>query len=304
VSGGLPAGFESTTAEVKDLTMHCVHGGAGDPLVIVHGGWDSWWAWRELIPVLAETHTVILPAIRGLAETSKPADGYDANNLGDDLHQLLRGLGHDRFTLVGHDWGAVACYTLAAQFRDAVERLAVFEMVIPGVGMLEQAMVPQPGGAYLWHMGFHSVPDIPEMLIEGHLREYMRWFFTAGAASDDAVPEESLDRYVELYSRPGALAAFLRYYREIWRHSEQVREHMREKLSIPVMAYGGDASVGEGVLACMGQLADDVRGGVIPDCGHWVAEEQPEFVLDRLREFLRGEPAAPAAARSSDAGSA
>jgi pimeloyl-ACP methyl ester carboxylesterase len=285
-TASLPAGFLSQTVPVKDVELHSVIGGSGSPVVIVHGGWDSWWAWREIAPALAEEHTVILPALRGLAESSKPHDGYDADNLGDDLYELLAALGHRRYALVGHDWGGVACYALAAQHPEAVERLAIFEMVIPGVGILEQAITPQPGGAFLWHFGFHSVPDIPELLIDGHLREYMRWFFTAGAASPDAVSQDSVDRYVELYSRPGALPAFLRYYRNFWLHGEQVKAHMNgPKLSMPVMAFGGDASVGPAAQMCMEVLAEDVRGGIIPECGHWIAEEQPEFVLARLREF-------------------
>lgn len=287
----LPQGFTSASMQVKDLRMHYVAGGAGHPVVIVHGGWDSWWAWRSVAEALAKDYLVILPAIRGLAGTSKPVDGYDANNIADDLFQLLGKLGHERFTLVGHDWGAVAAYALAASQRAAVERLAIFDMAIPGVGILEQAMVPQPGGAYLWHMGFHSVPDIPELLIAGHLREYMQWFFTAAAANPEAVSKQSLDHYVDLYSRPGAIRAFLEYYRQIWVHGEQIREHMKRKLTIPVLAYGGDTSVGDVTRVCMLQLAEDVAGGVIPQCGHWVAEEQPVFILARLQEFLIDAPA-------------
>jgi pimeloyl-ACP methyl ester carboxylesterase len=283
----LPDGFHSASVPVKDIQMHYVSAGSGPVVMIVHGGWDSWWAWREIAPTLAASHTVIMPALRGLAETTKPSDGYDANNLGDDLYQLLRQLGHKRCTLVGHDWGAVACYTLAAQHPEVVERFAIFEMTLPGLGLLEQAIIPRPGGAYLWHFALHCVPDIPEMLIEGHLRDYMKWFFTHGAATLDAVGDESLDHYVELYSQPGAMPAFLQYYRELWVHAEQIKEHMAHaKLGMPVMAYGGDASIGPGVQMSMGQLADRVDGGVIPNCGHWVAEEQPDFVLARLQEFL------------------
>jgi pimeloyl-ACP methyl ester carboxylesterase len=283
----LPDGFESQTARVKDIDMHYVRGGSGDPLVIVHGGWDSWFAWRQIAPALAEDRTVILPALRGLAGTTKASDGYDADNLGDDLYQLLRGLGHEPYTLVCHDFGAVACYALAAQHPEAVERLGVFEMVLPGLGMLEQAIVPQPGGQFLWHMGFHSVPDIPEMLIDGHLREYMSWFFNSGAAAPGRVNGEAFDHYVELYSQEGAIPAFMNYYRQLWASGEQVRAHAeRAKLPMPVVAWGGDASVGEGALACMSQVATDVSGGVIPDCGHWVAEEQPEFVLTKIKELI------------------
>jgi pimeloyl-ACP methyl ester carboxylesterase len=283
----LPAGFVSRTAAVKDFRMHYLIGGEGPPVVIVHGGWDSWWAWRDVAATLAEDHTVVLPALRGLAKSSKPADGYVADNLGDDLHVLLTGeLNFGEFALVGHDWGAVASYTLAAQFPGAVSRLAIYDMVIPGVGFMEQAMVPQPGGQFLWHMGWQSVPDIPEMLIRNNLREYMQMFFTNYAAVPDAVDRESLDHYVALYSEPGALRAFLAYYQNFWIHAEQVKAHMGTKLTMPVLAYGGESSLGELTQQCMLQLAEDVTGGVIPNCGHWIAEENPEFVTATLQDFL------------------
>jgi pimeloyl-ACP methyl ester carboxylesterase len=283
----LPTGFESRTAAVKDFRMHYVIGGEGPPIVIVHGGWDSWWAWREVAPTLAESHTVVLPALRGLAKSSKPASGYDADNLGDDVYQLAsKELGFDRFDLVGHDWGAVASYALAAQYREAVTKLAIFEMLIPGVGLMEKIMEPKAGGQFLWHMGFHSVPDVPEMLIRNNLREYMQRFFTHYAGVPDAIDKDSLDHYVGLYSEAGALRAFLTYYQNFWVHAEQNKAHMETKLPMPVLVYGGDASQGELTKQCMEELAEDVRGGVIPNCGHWIAEENPEFVLAALRDFL------------------
>lgn len=267
--------------------MHYVLGGNGPAVVILHGGWDSWWAWRDIAPALAKTHTVILPALRGLAKSSKPAGGYDADTLGDDVHTLVsRELEIERFALVGHDWGAVAAYALAAQFPAAVSRLAIYEMLIPGVGLMEQAMVPQPEGRFLWHMGLHSVPDIAEMLIRNNLREYMQAFFSTYSAIPDAVDARALDHYLSLYSEAGALRAFLSYYQNFWLHAEQVKAHMASPLTMPVAAYGGEASLRELPRQCMQRLAETVSGGVIPDCGHWIGEENPAFVLATLEEFL------------------
>jgi len=283
----LPAGFASRSARVGDIDMHYVIGGSGPPLVIVHGGWDSWFAWRTIAPELAASRTVILPALRGLARTTKAPAGYDANTLGDDLHALLRELDLGPASVVSHDFGAVAAYTLAAQHPSAVERLAVFEMILPGLGMLEQAIVPQPDGAFLWHMGFHSVPRIPEMLIEGHLREYMAWFFDEGAAAPGRIDAEAFGHYVALYSQAGAIPAFMNYYRQLWATGEQIRAHVaRGKLAMPVLAWGGESSIGAGVRICFEQVAEHVDGGVIADCGHWIAEEQPAFVLNQIKEFI------------------
>lgn len=283
----VPEGFETGVMPIKDFRMHYVRGGSGPVVVIVHGGWSSWWAWREVMPVLAERYTVVLPDLRGLAHSTKPLAGYEADTIGDDLNELIRALGYDRVSLVGDDWGAMACYILAAQQRDLVERLAIFDMAIPGAsGLLEQLMTPQPNGAFIWHMGFLSIPDIPEMLIAGHVREMLQWFYTVASGAPGEFTTETLDYYVDLYSGPGAMKASLQYYRNLWVHAEQVRKHKEKKLTIPVMAYGGDMSLGDQAAADLVELVDDVRGGTIPMCGHWIAEERPEFVTARLLEFL------------------
>jgi 3-hydroxybutyryl-CoA dehydrogenase len=282
-----PPGFRSELATVKDFSMHYLIGGEGPPVVVVHGAFESWWAWREVIGELARDRTVIVPALRGLAESGKPESGYDADNLADDLGALARDeLGLERFALVGHDWGAVAAYCLAAQAPEAVERLAIYEMVMPGLGVIEEAMTPRPEGRFLWHLGFQSVPEIPELLIAGNLRAYMRALFDLHAAEPGAVDDGSLARYVELYSAPGALRALLAYYRNLWVHGEQVRAHCSDALAMPVLAYGGERSLGPSVLEGMARLASAVDGGVIGGCGHWVAAERPGFVVESLRAFL------------------
>jgi pimeloyl-ACP methyl ester carboxylesterase len=267
--------------------MHYVIGGEGPPIAIVHGGMDSWWGWRDVIPALAQSHTVILPAIRGLARSSKPSGGYDIDNIGDDLHRLLtQHLGAERYVLVGHDWGANACYSAAAQHRESVSKLAIFDTILPGTQIMEERLAPKAHGQWLWHFALFSVPDIAEMLIRNNVREYFETFFTNGAAVPDAIGEESREHYVSRFLEAGALAAYAKYYQNYWTHADQCQEHMRRKLTIPVLAYGGDAGCGADTLNCVREVADDVRGGVIPNCGHWVAEESPEFVLTLLQEFL------------------
>ena len=160
-----PVGFGSKSADVNGFRMHYLIGGQGSPVVLVHGAFDSWYAWREIADELSRTHTVIVPAIRGLAESGKPLSGYDGDTLGDDLFVLLSGLGYDAVHVVGHDWGGQAAFTLAAQHRDFVTKLAIFEWAIPGTGHIEAAMSPRANGHFLWHMGLMSVPDIPEVLL-------------------------------------------------------------------------------------------------------------------------------------------
>jgi pimeloyl-ACP methyl ester carboxylesterase len=278
--------LKSESIQLADFRMHYMIGGSGPAVVLVHGAWDSWWAWRTIATELVKTHTVIIPAMRGLALSGKPLAGYDGDTLGRDIHDVLEALGIDRVSVVGHDWGGQGAYTLAAQFPETVERLAIFEWALPGTGFIEAAWTPQPEGNYLWHMGLQSVPDIAEVLIRNSLRPFMDFFFNNYAAVRGAISAESLDHYVGLYEQPGALRALMAIYHELWVDADQTAVHLQKPLKMPILAYGGDACWGSATFESVKLAGSDVTGGVIPMCGHWVAEEQPEFVLTELKAFL------------------
>jgi pimeloyl-ACP methyl ester carboxylesterase len=188
-------------------------------------------------------------------------------------------------TVVGHDWGAVFGYVYAASYPDEVSALGVVEMVPPGVGMMEQAMVPQPHGQYLWHMGFQSVPDLPELLIAGRERPYLQWFFEHFAYDPSAITAADLDEYVGAITQVGALRAGLAVYQAYFETAEQVAAHAKSPLDIPVVAYGGDTCLGELTLTSVRAVAPDAEGGVIERCGHWAPEERPSFVAGVVGEL-------------------
>jgi pimeloyl-ACP methyl ester carboxylesterase len=278
--------LEHHTAAVKDVRLHYVRAGEGDPVVLLHGWPQSWHEWRQVIPALAERYTVIVPDLRGLGSSSKPDSGYDTDNVADDIHELVVSLGFDSVYLAGHDWGAATAYSYAAQFRDEVEKLAFFEMVVPGFGIMEGAMAPQPGGNFLWHMGFQSVPDIPFALIQGREELYLRWFFEHYAYDPTAVCAEDIEVYARAMTHVGALRAGLEYYKEFFTTAAQNEKHRERPLEIPVMAWAGEACLGPLSKQCMELAATDVRGGVIERCGHWIGEERPDFITEQLLEFF------------------
>jgi pimeloyl-ACP methyl ester carboxylesterase len=279
--------FEHHTATVKDVRLHYVRAGEGDPVLLLNGWPQTWYSWRHVIPALAERYTVIAPDLRGLGASSKPDGGYDTDNVADDIHELAASLGFDRILLAGHDWGAATAYSYAAQFRDEVRRLAIFEMVLPGFGIMEGAMAPQPGGNFLWHMGFQSVPEIPLTLIQGREDVYLRWFFQHYAYDPEAVTAEDTAVYVRAITQVGALRAGLEYYKSFFVSAEQNEKHKQRPLEIPVAAWAGEACLGPLTKQCMElATAGEVQGGVIDRCGHWIGEERPDFVAARLLEFF------------------
>lgn len=119
---------------VNDLRLHYVMTGQGYPVVLLHGWPQTWYAWHQVIPALSKHYTVIAPDLRGLADSEKPATGYDKRTVTDDIYQLVHQLGFQQIFLVGHDMGGLVGYTYAANHREEVRRFVFIESLIPGVG--------------------------------------------------------------------------------------------------------------------------------------------------------------------------
>ena len=258
--------------------MHYVIGGHGDPVVLLHGWPQTWYEWRHVMPALARNYTVIAPDLRGLGESSKPITGYDGKTTAEDIHQLVTKLGFNDIFLVGHDFGVQVAYSYAAAHPNETKRLVILDVPVAGIG---------PGGNItgLWWAQFHNVHDIPEMLVTGHEREYLTWFYRY-SCNPAAITEEDIDEYVSHYSSPGGMRAGFEYYRALSEDIKQNKEYSMVKLPMPVLVLGGECSFGDAALDSMRLLATDVRGSVIPNTGHWIPEEQPKFLADQLFKFF------------------
>lgn len=278
--------IKSHKADIKDIRMHYTVAGSGPAIVLIHGWPHTNFGWREVQERLAENYTVIAPDIRGAGYTTRPETGYDGDNIADDIRTLVKDhLGHDKVVVVGHDWGAVWAYHYAAQFRDDVVGLANFEMMIPGTGGHEAGMQPKPDGKFFWHMAWHSVPTYPEELIRGNERKYLDYYYTEFSYNPHAITKDALDEYERAFTQFGSLRSGLEIYKKFWEHSEQAQVHMQQKLDVPVIAWGGAALMNDWCVGSMQKVATDVTGGGIPECGHWVAEEQPDFVANEIRKL-------------------
>ena len=286
-----PASFAHHYAEVGEVMLHYVTAGSGPPVVLLHGWPQTWYEWRLVMPALAERYTVIAPDLRGLGDSSRPLTGYDKRTIADDIWQLVNGkLGHQKFLLVGHDWGGPTAYALAASHPDAVSKLAIVDVVIPGDGG------DFSQGGRRWHHQFHITPDLPEALVQGRERLYLQWFYQTFSYRPGAIDDEALDEFTRTYSQPGALRAGFNLYRAMAEDAKVNAAQLATgfRLPMPVLAVGGGVSYPHGrgrgadVEASMRRVANDVRGVVIPECGHFVPEEAPELLSRLLLEFFAG----------------
>lgn len=271
-------------ADLDAVRLHYVTAGAGDPVVLLHGWPQTWFMWRDVIPLLASHFALVAPDMRGLGDSARPADGYDKMTVARDIAELMTRLGHDRFRVVAHDWGGPVAFALAAQFPERVIAMAIFDAPVLGDG----GPIEHHGR---WHFGFHALPGLPEALTDGREDAYLRFFFKFAGAKPDAISEEAQAEYVRAYSQPGAMTAGFNYYRAVPQDiadNTAFREAGR-KLAMPILVYGGDpATRGRGMsaLESWARMADNVSGGVAENCGHWIPEERPAFVADEVTRFF------------------
>ncbi len=264
-------------ARLSNVIMHYLEVDGGDmPVVLLHGWPQTSHEWRHVMPLLAPRHRIIAPDLRGLGDTTRPLDGYDSRSVAGDVAELItKHLGIRRFHLVGHDWGGPTAFALACAHPEAVATLTVIDVTIPGLG----PDVSQ--GGKRWHHAFHMTPDLPEWLVQGRERAYLSWFYREFSWQPDAIGPGDIDEYVRCYTQPGALRSGFAYYRNIPRNKEENRALAASgfRLKMPVLAIGGgrEESRGRGnePELSLREIADDVRGLVIADSGHFVPEEQP-----------------------------
>jgi len=277
--------FSHHTAAVNGIQIHYVIGGKGDPLVLLHGWPETWYAWRHVMPALAKNYTVIAPDLRGLGDSSKPITGYDGKTVAEDIHQLIGKLGFKTIFLVGHDIGTQVAYSYAAAHPTQVKKLAVMELTIPGFA--------PPGRMPLWWATFHQTPDIPEALVEGKEIMYLSWFYHNLANNPAAITQADINEYVSHYSAPGGMRAGFEHYRAFPRDAIQNQNYSKTKLTMPVLALGGGYIPTFGgnitmptIIYGMKILAQNVQDITVPNSGHFIPEEQPKFVIDQLIKFF------------------
>jgi pimeloyl-ACP methyl ester carboxylesterase/heme-degrading monooxygenase HmoA len=274
----LPSGVEADTAEINGQKIHFLRAGAGPALVLVHGYPESSLTWRKIMPELAKRFTVIAPDTRGTGQSS-PADGFSIEDVADDIYELVKSLGFTKVCLVGQDFGVQVVSAYAAKHRDAVSALVVIESPLSGFG-LEDLF------AAFWHFGFFASP-FAEPLITGKEKE----FFSAFAFGDfvfrkEAFPQADIDRYITDQARPGRLRAGFAYYRALPAAKDFFSKTVAPPWAFPVLAIDGDHSMNGLTAKSFEQIALKLSSAVAADCGHFVQEEQPNFLVNTLLDFL------------------
>jgi pimeloyl-ACP methyl ester carboxylesterase len=275
-----PAGFRTQDIEANGITLHVRVGGQGPAVVLLHGFGDTGDMWAPLAAELASDHRVIVPDLRGMGLSSHPGEGYDKRTQAADIRAVMASLGVERAAIVGHDIGTMVAYAFAARYPDQTERLVVMDAPVPGIAPWDE-IVRNP---LLWHFDFGG-PDA-ERLVAGRERIYLDRFWNEFAGDRTRIDEATREHYARLYARPGAMRAAFAQFRAFRQDVEDNRAANRARLTMPVLAIGGERSFGAIQAVVMRNAASDVTEVVIPNAGHWLMEEQPAATIAAVRSFL------------------
>jgi pimeloyl-ACP methyl ester carboxylesterase len=273
--------ISSRTAEVLGVKLHYLTAGKGPAVLLLHGYTQTSRMWNPIIPKLAERFTVIAPDLPGIGDSEIPADGLDMKTAAIRIHALAQLLGVEKARVVGHDIGLMVAYAYAAQFPEEVEKLVVMDAFLPGVPGWE-SVYDNPG---IWHFRFNG--PTPEALVKGRERTYFEHFWNDFAADRTrSIPRADRAAYAAAYARPGRMRAGWAYFVSFRQAADDFARLSKTKLTMPVLAIGGEKANGEVLGQQMKLVASDATTVVLEDAGHWVLEEKPEETTDALLKFL------------------
>jgi len=269
------------------LGVHIAEAGSGPPVLLLHGWPQHWYAWRELIPLLAGSWHLICPDLRGFGWTDAPASGYRTADLAADMVALLDALELDRVDVIGHGEGGRAGFELCLSQPARVRRLVALG-----------AMHPYPS---LWRLAPHAwrywwTPLVETSLlgrqVVRHLPSLTRVLLRASAADRAALSDAVIEEFVASVRPPARARASERLMHEFAYHEmipAILGANRSRRLQVPTLMLNGehDFFSPARALGGSGPYADDLRIQIIPGAGHLLAEECPDTVATAARGFLQ-----------------
>ncbi len=276
-----PASFHSQEIKTNGTTLHVRVGGHGPAVVLLHGFGDTGDMWAPIAAKLVKNHTVIVPDLRGMGLSAHPDTGYTKKNEALDIAGVMDDLHVVKADLVTHDIGNMVGYALAAQFPARITKWVVIDAPLPGVGN----WAAQLSNPKTWHFNFHG-PD-EERLVAGRERIYLDRFWNELSADPSKIDEATRVHYATLYARPHAIHDAFEQFVAFPQDGDDNRAFLAKgKLTLPVLALGGEKSYGANMATELKSVAVNVQGGIIPASGHWVMEENPQATTKLVVDYL------------------
>lgn len=286
-------GFDVQRVQLPGLAINYASAGAGPPILLLHGHPQTHVAWRKVAPRLVEAgYQVIAPDLRGYGDSDKPDSDpshlpYSKRVMAADQIALMKHLGHETFSVVGHDRGGRVAHRLALDFPDAVERLILLD-IAPTRTMYAQTN-QEFATRYFWWFFLIQPDGLPEKMIALDPEYFLRRHIAGQIKVEGSVDEAAIAEYMRCYSDPATLHAICEDYRAAATIDlEHDREDESRRIDAPLLAIWGQQSVvGElyDVKVTWQEKANCVSGVALP-CGHAIPEEAPAELTAHILGFL------------------
>jgi haloacetate dehalogenase len=286
-------GFERRRIDAAGTEINLVIGGAGPPVLLLHGYPQTHAMWHRVAPALARRRTVVVADLRGYGDSARPPGGedhagYSKRAMAADQVAVMAALGFERFAVVGHDRGARVGHRMALDHASRVEKLAVLD-ICPTLYMFERTDFAFAAAYYHWFFLIQKAP-LPETLIGADPAFYLRWTMTRLTGANPFAPE-AMAEYLRCFTRPETVHSTCEDYRAAASIDlEHDRADRGRKITCPLLALWGERGVvGRlyDVLAVWRDHAERVSGHGLP-CGHYIPEEEPDATVRALEAFLDG----------------
>ncbi len=280
---------------VNGIRMHYVTMGKGSLIVLLHGFPEFWYSWRHQIPTLSKQFKVVAPDMRGYGETEKPVtiDAYKIEKIVKDIVELVHGLGYEKATIAGHDWGGTIAWSIAMMSPDVVEKLIIMNAPHPGA---YRKNMPKNFKQVLrrWYVFFFLIKGIPELILSGSNYKILKSVLRKSSVRKEAFNEKDIEAYLSSW-KSGGLSGGINYYRANMslRYWSNPNITSFPKIKAPVLQIWGedDIFLGKELTRNIQEFIDATyRLYLIPKCGHWLQQEAPDEVNGTMMKFLDNTP--------------
>ena len=284
-----PPNVEGVThrqVRARGVEFHLAEAGSGEDVVLCLHGWPQhWYEWRHLMPALADRHRVLALDLRGFGWSDAPSDGYEKEELATDVLAVLDELGLERVKLVGHDWGGWIGFLLCLRAPQRFERFLALNILPPWVSA--RAMIP-----HLWRFWYQWLILSPGIGYGLHRSgKFVPKVLVGASTRREAWDEETLSAFAENLAEPARARAAVQMYR-VFNLREALPimrgRYAHQRLEVPTRLLFGtdDTALRPEILAGYQRHAEDMEVELVPGCGHFIADERPDLVAERAREFL------------------
>lgn len=269
------------------VKLHYVTQGEGPLMLMLHGFPEFWYSWRHQIPEFAQDFKVVALDLRGYNDSDKPTEqsAYVMHEFIQDVEGVIKALGYQKCVLVGHDWGGAIAWNFAYAYPQMVEQLIILNL--PHPAKFAQGLRTPQQLLRSYYMFIFQLPWVPELLLQSSDYQAIETAFKGTAVNKSAFTKADIDAYKNAAAKRGALTAMLNYYRNIFQ--QRMLNPSWGVLEVPTLMIWGenDTALGKELTYDTAAYVRDFQIKYIPNCGHWVQQEQPELVNQHMREFLR-----------------